>query len=1071
MASVRTLLRALRARRTRSAPARFVPALVGPTSPVTRAATAAAEALEGRTLLSVAVKVNFQPAASPVPAGHVADAGAAFATRGNGYSYGWDADNTADTRDRAATVLVDNRYRTLNHMQLNGASRSWELEVPNGSYQVRVVGGDPAYSDGTFAIDAEGAAAVRGTPSNTNNWVEGTATVTVADGRLTLTNAPAATNNKLCFVEVTSTDLLTAPAAAPAELRARAGSTTAIDLVWRDNTSDEAGFEVQRRVGTGAWATVATTGGGPEFHGFTQLAYFNDSGRAANTAYGYRVRAVNAAGASAWSNETAVTTPATIAQAAYGGTPWQVGTGAAGKIQAEDFDTGGQNTAYNDLSGGNTGNLYRATGVDVGSHAQENGGYFVGWNLVGEWLEYTIDVARAGSYRVEARVGRPTAGGTFHVEFGGTDRTGPIAIPATGSYYTFTTVAKAGVPVAAGLQVMRVKADTPPPFGTEVGNIDWLRLVPEQNPGDPPTRVTAAPAGPGSVAVSWSFAGGGGAGGAGAAANVFASSSAADLFNPGNRVASGVAASQHLLTGLTDGQPLHVGVRPALPGGGEGAGTVANNGSAVVPGPFATPATGTPGAWPRYLPDPRPYDGSTSVPAYPTRVLSPVGSGPQVLVSPVPPTAYRGQRLLLGAKLSFTSSGDLPGANYGADYIAHRGLPGGTFNWLDPDPVKTDASVLGGVTHLTLPTNANVGPYYYTAYAVGGQPYGSSPMQEVNLADGPDLLVTDRLSGIAQRDATPEPGTLAAGTPADPFPVTVAAHPADGTYRGRIRLDIDADYLDLQFYTWSIAGPNGTSGGTFDARQPDRAVEAELLPGQTYTVRLAATGYSRELTVAVDEEPPVQLSAATESAAAINLTWAPHTWQAAGFVVERTTDPAGEAWERIATLPATATSYRDASGLVGGTTYHYRVRPTIAGGVDGPNSTPASAVAALPAPTDLAIGQNDADLSLTFAWAYPAASDARFTVERSVEGGPFEPLGTTEPNVTTYRTPGPLPAGRYAFRVVATRAAGSPGTSGPVDVVLPPAVGKVAAVAVAGVGAVVAWPAASAGATGYRVHR
>jgi hypothetical protein len=40
-----------------------------------------------------------------------------------------------------------------------------------------------------------------------------------------------------------------------------------------------------------------------------------------------------------------------------------------------------------------------------------------------------------------------------------------------------------------------------------------------------------------------------------------------------------------------------------------------------------------------------------------------------------------------------------------------------------------------------------------------------------------------------------------------------------------------------------------------------------------------------------------------------------------------------------------------------------------------------------------------------------------------------------------------------------------------VTVVLPPAVGSVAAAAVAGVGAVAAWPAASAGATGYRVQR
>jgi hypothetical protein len=344
MPSVRTLLRALRARRSPSARTHSAAPVVPPRLAVRAAAAAAAEALEGRTLLSVSVKVNFQTAASPMPAGHVADAGAAFADRGNGHSYGWDADNTAAARDRDVTVIIDGRYRTLNHMQFGGASRTWELAVPNGQYQVRAVAGDPTAFNSVYAVDAEGAALVRGTPLNTNHWVEGFATVAVADGRLTLTSAASAVNNKLAFVEVTGTSLVTPPDVAPTALRARAGSASGVDLLWRDNSGNDAGFEVQRKTGAaGTWATLARTGGGPEFLGFTQLAYYNDTGRAANTPYTYRVRAVNAAGASAWSNEAAVTTPATSAQAAYGGITPVVGADPAGTtIQAEDFDIGGQ---------------------------------------------------------------------------------------------------------------------------------------------------------------------------------------------------------------------------------------------------------------------------------------------------------------------------------------------------------------------------------------------------------------------------------------------------------------------------------------------------------------------------------------------------------------------------------------------------------------------------------------------------------------------------------------------------------------------------------------------------------
>ena len=41
-----------------------------------------------------------------------------------------------------------------------------------------------------------------GTPTTSARWIEGTATVTVTDGRLTLRSGAGASNNKMCFVEV-----------------------------------------------------------------------------------------------------------------------------------------------------------------------------------------------------------------------------------------------------------------------------------------------------------------------------------------------------------------------------------------------------------------------------------------------------------------------------------------------------------------------------------------------------------------------------------------------------------------------------------------------------------------------------------------------------------------------------------------------------------------------------------------------------------------------------------------------------------------------------------------------------
>jgi len=169
-------------------------------------ATPASPATYTATFRSVAsVNVNFQPAASPVPTGYLADGGAVFGARGNGQSYGWNANNAATARDRNAASSPDQRYDTLQHMQKpENPNGRWELQVPNGSYRVRVVAGDPSHFDSVFRISAEGVLAVSGTPTSANRFVDATVTVNVTDGRLTIANAAGASNNKLCFIEVSA---------------------------------------------------------------------------------------------------------------------------------------------------------------------------------------------------------------------------------------------------------------------------------------------------------------------------------------------------------------------------------------------------------------------------------------------------------------------------------------------------------------------------------------------------------------------------------------------------------------------------------------------------------------------------------------------------------------------------------------------------------------------------------------------------------------------------------------------------------------------------------------------------
>jgi pectate lyase len=147
--------------------------------------------------------VNFQNDTADPIEGYLPDNGEAFGDRGNGYNYGWDVDNVAAARNRNNVNSPDERYDTFNHLQKPlPAGRFWEIEVPNGRYQVYVVVGESNNIDSLYDLTAEGVTIAKGTPTDAVRWFDGQGIVTVTDGRLTLGNGPTASNNKVCFVDI-----------------------------------------------------------------------------------------------------------------------------------------------------------------------------------------------------------------------------------------------------------------------------------------------------------------------------------------------------------------------------------------------------------------------------------------------------------------------------------------------------------------------------------------------------------------------------------------------------------------------------------------------------------------------------------------------------------------------------------------------------------------------------------------------------------------------------------------------------------------------------------------------------
>ncbi|WP_208719251.1 PQQ-dependent sugar dehydrogenase [Corallococcus sicarius] len=146
-------------------------------------------------------RVNFQPAGAAIPAGYVADTGAVHGSRGNGFTYGWNADNSLQTRERNAST--DQRLDTFTHLQkAENPNASWALAVPNGSYRVTVASGDPSHFDSVFRLALEGVEVLNGTPTTDTRTFTVTAPVTVTDGQLTLTSGAGASNNKVNYIDV-----------------------------------------------------------------------------------------------------------------------------------------------------------------------------------------------------------------------------------------------------------------------------------------------------------------------------------------------------------------------------------------------------------------------------------------------------------------------------------------------------------------------------------------------------------------------------------------------------------------------------------------------------------------------------------------------------------------------------------------------------------------------------------------------------------------------------------------------------------------------------------------------------
>ncbi|MEN6342660.1 MAG: carbohydrate-binding protein [Methanospirillum sp.] len=153
-----------------------------------------------------------------------------------------------------------------------------------------------------------------------------------------------------------------------------------------------------------------------------------------------------------------------------------------GRIEAEDYNLGGEGVAYHDTTPGNEGGAYRHDDVDIES---ANGVTDVGWIRNGEYLTYTVNVTQDGTYNLTARVASPNSGRTIAVSVDDAPLA-TIAVPNTGAYERWTTTAPISVALAAGSHTLKLA------FQGDGQNLDWFELTRVVPPTPTPT-VTPQP--------------------------------------------------------------------------------------------------------------------------------------------------------------------------------------------------------------------------------------------------------------------------------------------------------------------------------------------------------------------------------------------------------------------------------------------------------------------------------------------------------------------------------------------------------------------------------------------------
>lgn len=237
---------------------------------------------------------------------------------------------------------------------------------------------------------------------------------------------------------------------APLNLEVKETASTYVTLTWTKSTDDQelAGYKILKD------GVIAYVSGGSD-------TTYKALGLLPNTSYSFTVVAFDKSlNLSEASNPVDIKTNG---DGPYLAVPFEI----PGMIEVEYFDKGGEGVAYHDAQTEHVGGSFRADeGVDISTTTN---GYYVGWIEIGEWLRFTVDVAKEGDYDLVFQ----TAGGSGSIllSFSNGDKSYTAKYASTADWSIWRTNVKTNIHLLPGIQFLTVK------FNNEQVSIDYLKII------------------------------------------------------------------------------------------------------------------------------------------------------------------------------------------------------------------------------------------------------------------------------------------------------------------------------------------------------------------------------------------------------------------------------------------------------------------------------------------------------------------------------------------------------------------------------------------------------------------